>query len=99
MKEREAPENVEARLVRRTGFLGHTLQYGQMRSHFRSWRGFPTGCNVILDELDCGTDLETLRDFTSVSSDFYPFYPDLASHYARVIEEWYSGHEQTFEES
>ena len=39
MKEREAPENVEARLVTGTGFLGHTLQYGHMRSHFRSWRG------------------------------------------------------------
>jgi hypothetical protein len=40
------------RLVTRTGFLGHTLQYGQMRFHFRSWRGFPTGCNVMLDESD-----------------------------------------------
>jgi hypothetical protein len=28
MKEREAPENVEARLVTGTDFLGHTLQYG-----------------------------------------------------------------------
>ena len=39
VKEREAPENVEARLVTGTDFLGHTLQYGHMRSHFRSWRG------------------------------------------------------------
>ena len=29
VKEREAPENVEARLVTSTGFLGHTLQYGK----------------------------------------------------------------------
>jgi hypothetical protein len=35
---------------------------------------------------DCGTDLETLRDFTSVSSDFYP---ELGSHYREAIEEWY----------
>jgi hypothetical protein len=39
VKEGEAPENVEARLVTRTGFIGHTLQYGQMRFRFRSWRG------------------------------------------------------------
>jgi len=39
VKEREAPEYVEARLVTGTDFLGHTLQYGHMRSHFRSWRG------------------------------------------------------------
>ena len=36
--------------------------------------------------LDCGTDLETLQDFTSVSSDFYP---ELGSHYGQVFEEWY----------
>jgi hypothetical protein len=36
--------------------------------------------------LDCGTDLETLRDFTRVESDYYP---DLASHYALAIAEWY----------
>jgi hypothetical protein len=35
-------------------------------------------CNV-----DCGTDLETLRDFTSVSSDFYP---ELGWHYGEAIE-------------
>jgi hypothetical protein len=36
--------------------------------------------------LDCGADLETLEDFTSVSSDFYP---ELGQHYASVIHEWY----------
>jgi hypothetical protein len=36
--------------------------------------------------LECGAGLETLRDFTSVSSDFYP---GLALHYRKVIEEWY----------
>jgi hypothetical protein len=40
--------------------------------------------------LDCGTDHETLRDFTSITSDFYP---ELVSHYGQVIEEWYSAHE------
>jgi hypothetical protein len=38
MKGREAPENVDARLVTRTGFFGHTLQYGQMRFRFRFTR-------------------------------------------------------------
>ena len=36
--------------------------------------------------LECGADLDTLRDFTRVESDYYP---DLASHYAEAIEEWY----------
>ena len=36
--------------------------------------------------LDCGADLETLEDFTSVSSDFYP---ELGQHYARAIDDWY----------
>jgi hypothetical protein len=36
--------------------------------------------------LDCGTDLETLRNFSSISSDYYP---DLASHYGQVMEEWF----------
>jgi hypothetical protein len=36
--------------------------------------------------LECGADLDTLRDFTRVESDYYP---NLASHYAEAIEEWY----------
>jgi hypothetical protein len=36
--------------------------------------------------LDCGAELESLRDFTLVSSDYYP---DLASHYELAIAEWY----------
>jgi hypothetical protein len=39
--------------------------------------------------------LETLRDFTSVSSDFYP---ELGSHYREAIEEWYLAQEQAIEE-
>jgi hypothetical protein len=35
--------------------------------------------------LECGSDLEDLLDFTRVSSDYYP---DLASHYSEAIEEW-----------
>jgi hypothetical protein len=38
--------------------------------------------------LDCGADLETLRDFVRVESDYYP---DLASHYTEAIERWYEG--------
>jgi hypothetical protein len=36
--------------------------------------------------LECGSDLEGLRDFTRVESDYYP---DLAAHYTEAIEEWY----------
>ncbi len=36
--------------------------------------------------LECGADLETLRNFVRVESDYYP---DLASHYTKAIEEWY----------
>jgi len=36
VKERETSENVERRLVTWTCFLGHGLQYVQMRCHFRS---------------------------------------------------------------
>ena len=36
--------------------------------------------------LECGSDLENLRYFTRVSSDFYP---ELACHYTEAIEEWY----------
>jgi hypothetical protein len=42
---------------------------------------FSNQCN-----LECGTELETLREFTRVSSDYYP---NLASHYTEAIEEWY----------
>jgi hypothetical protein len=36
MKEQEATENVETRLITDGGFLGHTMQYGQMHCLFRS---------------------------------------------------------------
>jgi len=36
--------------------------------------------------LDCGNDLEGLRHFVRVESDYYP---ELASHYAKATEEWY----------
>ena len=36
--------------------------------------------------LECGSDLEGLRDFTRVESDYYP---DFGGHYAQAIEEWY----------
>jgi hypothetical protein len=36
--------------------------------------------------LQCVVDLESLRDFTRLESDYYP---RLASHYAEAIKEWY----------
>lgn len=51
-----------------------------------SWARFGFVLSSNQCNLECGAELETLRDFTRVSSDYYP---DLASHYAEVIEEWY----------
>jgi hypothetical protein len=51
-----------------------------------SWDQFGFVLSSNQCNLECGSDLEGLRDFTRVESDYYP---DLASHYARAIEEWY----------
>jgi hypothetical protein len=51
-----------------------------------SWNQFGFVLSSNQCNLDCGGDLEDLRDFTRVESDYYP---DLASHYAEAIEEWY----------
>jgi hypothetical protein len=51
-----------------------------------SWNQFGFVLSANQCNLECGTELETLRDFTRVSSDYYP---DLASHYTEAIEEWY----------
>jgi hypothetical protein len=51
-----------------------------------SWYQFGFVLSSNQCNLECGSDLEGLRDFTRVESDYYP---DLASHYAKAIEEWY----------
>jgi hypothetical protein len=51
-----------------------------------SWTQFGFVLSSSQCNLECGADLETLRDFTQVESDYYP---DLASHYAKAIQEWY----------
>jgi hypothetical protein len=51
-----------------------------------SWTQFGVVLSYNQTSLDCGGDLEGLRDFTRVESDYYP---DLASHYTEAIEEWY----------
>lgn len=56
-----------------------------------SWKTFGFVLSYNECNLNCGTDLETLEDFTSVSSDFYP---GLGSHYREAIEEWYSAQER-----
>jgi len=53
-----------------------------------SWNRFGFVMSYNECNLDCGTDLEALQDFTSVSSDFYP---ELGSHYREATEEWYLG--------
>jgi hypothetical protein len=50
------------------------------------WNRFGFVLSWNQSNLECGSDLESLRDFTRVSSDYYP---DLASHYTEAIEEWY----------
>jgi hypothetical protein len=52
--------------------------------------GFPLVYNEF-NFLEGDADLETLRDFMSVDSDFYP---ELTLHYGRVINEWYSERKQ-----
>jgi hypothetical protein len=51
-----------------------------------SWYQFGFVLSSNQCNLDCGADLDTLRNFTRVESDHYP---DLASHYAKAIAEWY----------
>jgi hypothetical protein len=51
-----------------------------------SWTRFGFVLSSNQCNLECGGDLEDLRDFTRVESDCYP---DLASHYAKAIAEWY----------
>jgi hypothetical protein len=53
-----------------------------------SWIQFGFVLSYNQGNLERGTPLETLRDFTRVISDCYP---ELASHYAEAIEEWYEG--------
>jgi hypothetical protein len=36
--------------------------------------------------LECGAELEHLRHFVRVESDYYP---ELAEHYAQAVDEWY----------
>ena len=54
--------------------------------HDPEWERFGFVLSFNQTSLDCSGDLEALKDFTSVESDFYP---GLGRHYARVISEWY----------
>jgi hypothetical protein len=51
-----------------------------------SWGQFGFVLSWNQCNLECGSELDALRDFTRVSSDYYP---DLASHYELAIAEWY----------
>ena len=50
------------------------------------WKRFGFVLSFNQCNLDCGSDLEGLRDFTRVDSDLYP---ELGRHYGQVCEEWY----------
>jgi hypothetical protein len=51
-----------------------------------SWNRFGFVLSYNQCNLDCGTPLEELENFTRVTSDFYP---DLGLHYAQTIAEWH----------
>jgi hypothetical protein len=51
-----------------------------------SWTRFGFVLSANQANLECGGDLDTLRDFTRVESDYYP---DLETHYTQAIEQWY----------
>jgi hypothetical protein len=51
-----------------------------------SWARFGFVLLYSQCNLECGADLNTLRDFVRVRSDYYP---ELATHYSQAIEEWY----------
>jgi hypothetical protein len=57
------------------------------------WKRFGFVLSFNQTNLDCGADLQTLEDFTRVSSDFYP---ELAQHYARAINDWYEARATEF---
>jgi hypothetical protein len=50
------------------------------------WNRFGFVLSFNQSNLECGADLDSLRDFTRVESDYYP---DLGVHYAKAIEEWH----------
>ncbi len=52
-----------------------------------SWNRFGFVLSYNQCNLECGADLESLEDFTRVTSYFYP---DLGLHYAQIIAEWYN---------
>jgi hypothetical protein len=54
--------------------------------HDPEWKRFGFVLSFNQTSLDCSGDLEALKNFTSVDSDFYA---ELGQHYARVIGDWY----------
>jgi hypothetical protein len=54
--------------------------------HDPEWKRFGFVLSFNQTSLDCSGDLEVLKDFTSVDSDFYS---ELGRHYARGISDWY----------
>jgi hypothetical protein len=54
--------------------------------HDPEWKRFGFVLSFNQTSLDCSGDLEALKDFTSVDSDFYSA---LSQHYVKVIGDWY----------
>jgi hypothetical protein len=84
---------VEYRFSRKTSSrpltLGELIRFLDSVEHPEAepeWRRFGFVLSFNETNLDCGADLETLEDFTRVSSDLYP---KLGQHYAKAIGEWY----------
>ena len=61
-----------------------------------AWSRFGFILSFNESSLDCGADLDDLRDFTRLGSDYYP---DLAEHYFRTVEDWYAGRREVAEKA
>jgi hypothetical protein len=61
-----------------------------------SWSRFGFVLSFNESSLGCGADLEDLRDFTRLDSDYYP---DLATHYFQAFEEWYADQREAVEDA
>jgi len=73
--------------------LGELIRFLDSVEHAEAepeWRRFGFVLSFNETNLSCGAHLETLENFTSVGSDFYP---ELGQHYARAIDEWCQAHE------
>jgi hypothetical protein len=83
----EPPQSTSRRPFSLAEFIDFLNAVSQAESSEPSWMefGFPLSFNQ--GNLECGADLETLKDFTRIESDVYP---ELECHYAMLFDRWYA---------